>query len=426
MKRRRFLTGIMLAFTLILAINPAYAEEQIISQVEVQVKTTGFPGVNPLLSQRIQEAVSVVAAKALVGQEVGLTAQFQEDFRRSLAQVFASTITGFSLERLELIPGPVAVVEASFRPSGTRIREVSTDWILTAPMPDLVTAEIQHQVERSMASLSRIYQGVPVDSLSWSGAALKREAQELLPQIPGFTSSLEVKTSAQTELQVIISPAEPRIYEIQISPDSATLPPALLRQFSAQLRTELAMLNGLPVEYAKSQENELIQFLEQRLRATTPITRGGVSYKIRLGWAPVTRAAVTVDSLEYKLSFEGFVNFGVEVKPGMHLELGRYLSPVVRGIVGVELPATTLELRPLVGVGAEVFNGDLVLLYSVSEHSPQLRFEYELDRGQRVRLKRDWSQPDWELSYGVKTAEYLTTELVASSDSLWFRLVGSL
>ncbi|GEM_PF-6136244 len=397
-----------------------------IELVEVHAQITGVRS-QPVLGERVKRAVSEVAQKALIGRPIAEVEQFGSYYIESLQEVYKSTITGFTLEQLAIVPGRICLVQAVLRPAGPEIRQVQVESLLTdEAIPDWVRKNLDAELTESIPRLKMVYNGVPLDSLSWAGPALISEAEALLPEIPGFSFNLAVAPDKQTNLTVRIVPETPRIYEIKLNTRSHTLPPVLLRQLNSTIRVTVASLKGMPVAYANQELSSIEERLSNLLSESDQARQVGLNYQVRLSPAPVTVADVQVESKKYKLLWEGAVNFGNPARPELRLEAGRYLSPTTRLLADVEVPVTSLKFDPGLGLGVHVFRGDLVFVYSLSTQKPELRFEYELDRDQRIRLKRDWQDGDWELAYGLRQTSYLTMEIVGNTSGVWVRLVGSL
>lgn len=401
-------------------------ETEKIELVEVHVQIIGAPD-QPVLAARVNRAVSEVAQRALVGRPIAEVVQFAGYYLESLREVYNSTITGYTLEQLDIVPGRTCLVQAVLRPVGLEIRQVEVGWVFTdETLPGWVRADFAARLSELIPQLKQLYAGVPLASLSWAGQALSTEAKAMLPQIPGFSYNLTAAADRRTKLTIMISPEAPRIYEIKLNTYSHTLPPVLLRTLRSSIRAALADLPGLPVAYANQELGGLEERLSNRLTESESARQAGLSYQVRLSPAPVTVVDVTVESEKYKLRWEGEVNFGHPARPALHLEAGRFLNSSTRVLADLQIPVSSLSPNPGLGLGVHVLNGDLALVYSLAVQKPELRFEYELDRDHRVRLKRDWHTAQWELAYGLRQTDYLTMEVVGNSSGVWVRLVGSL
>ncbi|MBO8126124.1 MAG: hypothetical protein H0Z38_02690 [Firmicutes bacterium] len=400
------------------------SSSETIEKIEVNVVIVG--NVHPILKQRVERAVRAVAEKALLGRSVQEVHRFLKEFIDSLSQVYVGTITGFELERLDLLPGRVSLVEARFRVSEKVVERVTTSWELSEKVPDWIVERITQGLEKSLRRMSRVWEGLPLEAYSWAGKAISQSAEEMLPVIAGFRLRLSPEVGPTTHLRVRVEPLEPRVYRIELESSSSTLPPVILRQLTQTLRREVNFLSGLPVDYVRHNQAELENYLRTQLNRTEALYKLRAVSSVHLDVGAVTKAQVAVESKNYKLLWEGRINFGVEADPTLRLELGRYLSPVTRLIVGAEIPVSTLSFLPAVGAGVEWLGGDFVFLYPLSTGKPKLRYEHQIDSITRLRLERDWSEDYFELAYGIKNTPYLTTEIVGNNSGIWFRLVGSL
>ena len=401
-------------------------EDTIIEGVEVQTRIVGFPLPPPLFEERINRAVKLVATTALVGRNIDEVTTFHQEFTASLTEVLNAAVTGYQLEHLELAPGRVSLLEAIFKPQGKRIELVEASWSLGENQPDWVMQKLDEQLNPVLLQLDQVYQGVPLDAFSWAGAALLEQAKQKLPLVPGFQLTLQVEPAQETKLVVLAIPQEPRVYSIEVDSISRSLSPAVQRQFHSQLRREVNLIKGVPVQFVKSELDYVQRLLEQRLTATVPVKDAGLSYRVALRLAAATKAQIQIESSVYQLFLEGIVNFGSELQPGLCLEAGRYVTPGAWAVGVLDIPATNLNFEPQIGLGTKVFQGDLILLYSLREQAPELRFDYQLSHDQRLRFRRTWAGAPWELAYGIKNADYLTTEIVGSPTGIWLRLVGNL
>lgn len=152
-------------------------------------------GVPPLVQQRMETSVRVIAEQLLLGRPVADVAADSGTQAEVIRQVFDKVLVGYTVRGVDIEPGENVRVTAHLLPWSDVIRTIEVDTAVEG-MPPAVEELVRQDLADVDGVFSDALYGLPVAATDWTNGVLKHHLNDFLAEhLPEFRGDFEVDTT---------------------------------------------------------------------------------------------------------------------------------------------------------------------------------------------------------------------------------------
>ncbi len=278
-------------------------------------------------------------------------------------------------------------------------------------------------------NLHEIINGASVDASDWADGVLRKIVrQQVEAALPEFKAAVDlVNEDGKAKVQVIIYPVGQLVRNVSYQMGSEAIPNILLINLKTKYAALCDKLRGLPVEYVKRNQQELIDILLQKLRQEPEIIRYQLQPQVHLTADVDSEVNIAIASDKYKIWFEGYGDIGRDddnLSGKAHF--GKFISPQEEVFGEVELVLDDVDWN--FGAGYTRYWGKSAWTYTkrMPDNDNNYRLEYNLSP--KWRMRAEHYSDDNRNEYGVRYRihEFLSAEYVYGGDEFYLRIIGNL
>lgn len=403
-----------------------------VSQVEVHLTSSGaaMPG---LVQKRIAASIQTVGNHVLLDHDDDDIAAQKDGYIRIVNDVVNRVLIGYTVDSIDLRPGPVTAMDVHIRPWGDTIETVRVDVNCDA-LPELAQQMVRKDIAGSEERVRTMVVGLPVDALDWANGAVQSVLEsEFEAMLPEFYPHFVITAGKETDVQIYLLPKLPVVRNATVSIEAENLPKVIFLSTRKNLETRYAGLDGLPVSFVRRHENDLCRDVQEMLAQQWVID------KYKLNVTPTVKIGENLDI--HLLSQTDFYDIGA----GAYIDVGRDddeghgRDTVIRGHLGRKIGKhhevfSAVEFMP----GAVDWNFIPGYFYKWGNHA-RLGYDYETDDNSNhlwfyqdwgtrwgLRLDRDLTHENTEVGVSYRYDDYLGFEYVVSDHDHWLRVIGYL
>jgi len=282
-----------------------------------------------------EAAVKVFGMKDWLAEaaERSLTAVYEhmppsgsDESKASLLRVVTNRLlTGYAVEDLRVENDEVFVY--------LRRQSEAPEWSVTLNAPNLtapVDAWFRADTEGLSKELADLMSGVPLESLAWGDAELKRVADEACSAcLPGWRVSLMVRIVGENSmaLETSFTPEQPLVLAVTPRISSTSIPAMLHSGLRYDLTKGYAPVIGLPVAWLVRHEDDFAAMNKEILKDEYLVDRAKATPEIEVKTGSVSEVDIELESARYAAWVWMAVYAGAEDKyPEVGLHFGRRAS----------------------------------------------------------------------------------------------------
>ena len=427
MGRLRNLMACLLAALCALALQP---QAEAAGRVEaVAAHVTASEGLPPLVQQRMERSVQVIAEQLLLGMPVDSSAADAAAQSEVIRQVFDKVLVGYTVRGVSLQLGDTADVTVELMPWSDQIRTISVETSVEGMPP-----EVEHLVRQDLADVGSVFSdalyGLPVAAADWTNGVLKHHLETYLAShLPEFRGDFEIDTEgscAKVRLPVVRT--------ADLSMRSDTIPNLTLLNHRELMQEQVDMLVGVPVAFVARHQHDFEQLFAERLDAQRDFQ--ALRMKTVVTIAPQERMAVMSrsDSSRYRARLTGWVDMGrKESKYEREMDSLRFRLHAGRMMTARDELFAQLDFMPQkVDWGWEMGYSHRIGMGT----TPMLR--YDMREKRFVLGAMQALAPRWQLRYEYRFTDhlgeagllyqihdFLGVEYVLDKTQGWLRLIGN-
>ncbi|NLW47523.1 MAG: hypothetical protein GXY86_09345 [Firmicutes bacterium] len=413
-----FKISAIIFLTIIFAVVGQFAvlaeETEKVESVEVQlnVGTSIYDG----LRERMEFSIGRTAEKILLSRPVSILKLNRSSVETAIFNVFSKVLIGFDLDRVDLFPGKHSKVIVQLNPSAPYVGEINVNFEIEGVSPEIyeLSQDITELLERE---LSRIFIGLPVDSISWSEGIINQVVHYLVEkEFPGYDCRFTLDPGIKTEFLITLKPVSQVIKGVKVNHYSSTIPVWFVKQKAKVYQEHFDIIKGLPVEFLKHYQARLEKYLTEYINGLPEMNRARFKVDLGIQADETTRIRVVTDSEVLRTKLEARYLISNEDDFGYYqLYLGyqtenfeiytRYCPedyPGGRLMAGYRWPlSTTLTAA---------------LEYEFDNYYKTLWLHNQFDRGDYFDLRIGIDGSPNEAVIGIALNDHLNLELVAYED----------
>lgn len=428
---RKGICGIIVLLLVWQTAAVALAAGQTVQNITVEISCE-----HPLpqrVSDRIAASALTVGTQLLTGRPVTEVKWHAAEFEQVYIEILDRVLLGYSVQKVAIAPGTVTHVRISVQSWGDVVRDVTVE---TDPVG--VSAEAAELLRSRLAAIEpdlvRVIDGLPVDSLGWSGSVIHNTIQDLVQQkLPEFRSVAQVLPGEQTRIRIILIPQGPLVEETALAIRSRTMPNILLWDIRADIEDMVQAMRGLPVAFVAREKAWFRQQIQDKANAHTHTRDYSLRYNTSIVPDSVTNVILEAESRKYRITAEGRLSLGqLENNAAGNVHAGKYISEYDEVFGEITLTTGNMTWDFITGWGRK-FGSQTVagIKYDIKAHQPIYWLEQDMGPHWTIKLDRgpdknndNRDQNQWALRY--KLHDLLSLEYVANRHDNFLRLIGHL
>ncbi|HBQ30631.1 MAG TPA: acylphosphatase, partial [Mitsuokella multacida] len=167
-------------FALLCAFALPQPQAEAAGRVEaVAAHVTASEGLPPLVQQRMERSVQVIAEQLLLGMPADSSAADAAAQSEVIRQVFDKVLVGYTVRGVSLRLGDTADVTVELMPWSDQIRTISVETSVEGMPP-----EVERLVRQDLADVGSVFSdalyGLPVAAADWTNGVLKHHLETYL------------------------------------------------------------------------------------------------------------------------------------------------------------------------------------------------------------------------------------------------------
>ncbi len=299
-----------LAAMLLFLLLPLTAEAG--SRVEsVNARVTAAVGLPPLVQQRMETSVRVIAEQLLLGMSADASSEEQQQKSEVIRQVFDKVLVGYTVCQVDVTLGSNADVTVRLIPWSDQIQNIEVETSVEG-MPPVVEAMVRQDLANVGTVFSDALYGLPVAAADWTNGVLKHHLDDYLAaHLPEFRGDFEVETDGdRAKVSLSVYPRLPVVRTTDLSMRSDTIPNFALLNHRKLMQQQVDMLVGVPVAFVARHQHDFEQMfaktidVQQDFRALRMTTSVTITPQERM--AVMSRS----NSDRYRIRLLGWVDMG--------------------------------------------------------------------------------------------------------------------
>lgn len=423
-------------FALLCAFALPQPQAEAAGRVEaVAAHVTASEGLPPLVQQRMERSVQVIAEQLLLGMPADSSAADAAAQSEVIRQVFDKVLVGYTVRDVSLQLGDTAEVTVELSPWADQIRTISVETHVEGMPP-----EVERLVREDLADVSAVFSdalyGLPVAATDWTNGVLKHHLEAYLAEhLPEFRGDFEVETDGSAaEVSLTVYPRLPVVRTADLSMRSSTIPNLTLLNHRELMQEQADMLVGVPVAFVARHQHDFEHLFSERLDAQRDFR--ALRMKTAVTIAPQERMTVMSrsDSSRYRARLTGWVDMGRKERKyerevdslRMRLHAGCMMTARDELFAQVDFMPQKVDWGWAMGYNHRIGMGT----------RPEIR--YDMREKRFVFGARQALAPRWQLRYEYRFTDhlgeagllyqvhdFLGVEYVLDKTQGWLRLIGN-
>mgnify|MGYP000285481857 FL=1 len=256
-------------FALLCAFALPQPQAEATGRVEaVAAHVTASEGLPPLVQQRMERSVQVIAEQLLLGMPADSSDADAAAQSEVIRQVFDKVLVGYTVRGVSLRLGDTADVTVELMPWSDQIRTISVETSVEGMPP-----EVERLVRQDLADVGSVFSdalyGLPVAAADWTNGVLKHHLETYLAShLPEFRGDFEIDTEGScAKVRLTVYPRLPVVRTADLSMRSDTIPNLTLLNHRELMQEQVDMLVGVPVAFVARHQHDFEQLFAERLDA---------------------------------------------------------------------------------------------------------------------------------------------------------------
>ena len=405
-------------FALLCAFALPQPQAEAAGRVEaVAAHVTASEGLPPLVQQRMERSVQVIAEQLLLGMSLDSSDADAAAQSEVIRQVFDKVLVGYTVRGVSLRLGDTADVSVEGMPP-----------------------EVERLVRQDLADVGSVFSdalyGLPVAAADWTNGVLKHHLETYLAShLPEFRGDFEIDTEGScANVRLTVYPRLPVIRTADLSMRSDTIPNLTLLNHRELMQEQVDMLVGVPVAFVARHQHDFEQLFSERLDAQRDFR--ALRMKTAVTIAPQERMTVMSrsDSSRYRARLTGWVDMGRKERKyerevdslRMRLHTGCMMTARDELFAQVDFMPQKVDWGWAMGYNHRIGMGT----------RPEIR--YDMREKRFVFGARQALAPRWQLRYEYRFTDhlgeagllyqvhdFLGVEYVLDKTQGWLRLIGN-
>lgn len=405
-----------------------------VTHVAVRVSSLG-EAIPPLVEKRISASIETIGNHVFLGADDGDVRSRHDEYTRMVYDIIDRVLIGYTVEHIELVPGPETTLAVQIRPWGDTIRRVHVRFDYGS-LPALGQEMANTDLTGAASFIENLLTGLPVDALDWANGTVKSVMEsELETELPEFYPHIVITPGADTTVEVYFLPKLPVVRNVNVRVDAENLPKVIFLSTRKHMEDRYAGLNGLPVAFVRRHQKDVERDLQQHLNEQWVIKK----YKLRV--LPSLSVAENMDinlksetdfydvrALAYiDVSRDGDAHHDKEDNTVLRAHVGRKIGKHHELYTDVEFMPASVDWNFIPGYGYQPRKGTwLGYDFESQDDSHHIWLRQQLGGRWSFRFDKDLTNHDEEAGLLYRLHEYVGLEYIISGHDTWLRVIGYL
>ena len=425
------LVAFLLAGMMLIAAGPVAAAERV---VQVTAATTARSNLPPLVAERMNHSVSAIAGQLLEGKELTAVRAQRETYENLIHEVFDKVLVGYTVSRVQLIPGVQTAVQVELLPWSETIQTVQVESAVEGMPP-----RIEKMVRADLTGVESVFQdaltGLPTAAADWTNGILKQHLNAYLAEhLPEFRADFDLVPEPVTKVRLTVYPRLPVVRTVDLSMRSDTVLNSALVTHRELMQNQVNDIVGVPVGFVERHKEELAVQFAQGLDSRHDFRLLKMHTKVEIDPAERCHVMSRSNTTRYKVRLNGWLDLGrgkgrrddTDSNMIFRLHAGQMVSPLDEFFAQVELCPADMQWGYQLGYRRDLRGGRF------------LGMRYDLRRDRMVYDAMQKLGPRWFLRYEYRLADhmgegalryrlhdFLSVEYVLDNEQNWLRLIGN-
>ena len=221
-----------------------------VSQVTVELTATAGT-IPPLVEKRIAASIQTVGNHVFLQQDDSDILRRQGEYNRQVYDIIDRVLIGYTVEHIQIVPGPETVLRVQIRPWGDTIRSVHVAFDFGS-LPALGQQLAGNDLAHAQAFIENLLVGLPVDALDWANGTVQAVMEaELETELPEFYPHIVITPGPEAQVQVFFLPKLPVVRNVNVNVEAENLPKLIFLSTRKHMEDRYAGLDGLPVAFVQ-------------------------------------------------------------------------------------------------------------------------------------------------------------------------------
>ncbi|WP_231391303.1 hypothetical protein [Megasphaera vaginalis (ex Srinivasan et al. 2021)] len=430
---KRHILRCVFLFLVMLFSGAGLAAATAVTAVDVRLSSTG-EAIPPLVEKRIAASIQTIGRHVFVGQDDGVIADQQEQYRRTVNDIVNRVLIGYTVEDIRIAPGRETVLEVQIRPWGETIHAVHTNFDFGS-LPAMGRELALRDLQGADTFIEQLLIGLPVDALDWAGGAAKSVLeQELETMLPEFYPRIIITPGEEATVAVYFLPKLPVVRNVYVDLEAENLPKIIFLNARQQTERRYGGLAGLPVAFVQRHAGDVQEDLRKTLASQWVIRK----YKLRVlptvEMGENMRIHLRSETDFYDIQAAAYIDVNRREGDGykgdentvLKAHFGRKLGVHHEFYGEVEFKPSALTWNFIPGYFYRSGSFRAGYQYETEDGSHHLWLRQELNRRFYGRYDHDLTHHDNEFALGYKIHDYIGLEYVVADHDQWLRVIGYL
>lgn len=416
----------MMLICLLFSSNIAKASEPVVEKITVSITGDQAPPVR--IMKRMSASVGTVGEQMLVGRTVGDVEGGKTSYEKLIQEIFDRVLVGYSVEKVQIVPGVATAIQIGIVPWGEVVREVSLEVDFGNLSP-----ELRGLVEKDMGNLeekvNEVLVGLPIDAVDWAGGVSKIVIREaLVSALPEFNANFDIIPGPHTVMKLSLAPLGPTVQDVHIALRSQTIPNVFLFAVRPTVEQSARSLVGLPVAFIERHRTYFTTKLEKTAMQHSIATSYGLRIIPSINPGVDTEITLDAETDRYKVSLEGYMDMGRPAEnTSFRFHAGKFIGKQDEAFLEVDFIPSSVSWDFTTGWGHTLSKGTRAgIKYNLSDQYSTLWLQHDINRNLSLRLERVPTYGKNEFGIRYKLHDFLSAEYVVTKEEQWLRIVSHL
>lgn len=406
----------------------AYASGNSVDSIGVDVKfTDGQP--SPRVIKRMEASIDTVGQHILLGKSLSEIEIYRQSYEKLIQEVFDRVLVGYTVDKVNIIPGEKTMITVSLTPWGEVVRHVALDIKCSG-----ISTEAAGYVKRELGDIEEqvdeVLLGLPVDTVDWAGTVTKGIIREMIAdRLPEFQASFDIVPGSETIVRLTLIPIGPTIQNVDVSLRSGTIPNILLLEAKPKILEKARILQGLPVAFVERHKAVLLEKTEQLAAEQKVAQTYGLSIEAQLKTGVNSLVIVDAETKKYKVNLEGYLDMGrknSDQDTSAKLHAGKYIGKNDEVFMEVNFTPSNVKWEFIPGISHQLSETTFAgYKHNTSGGADILFLNHNITKDWSLRIERDLND-EHEIGLRYKLHEFLSAEYIYTPNESYIRMVGSL
>lgn len=388
----------------------------------------------PLVQKRIAASIQTVGNHVFLHHDDADIRSGTEAYTYAVTDIINRVLIGYTVETIQITPGPDTVLNVQIRPWGETIRSVrlAVDY---GALPEMGRRMADADLKGAQPIVENLLVGLPVDALDWANGAVKSvmesELQELLPE---FYPHIVIEPGKDASVNIYLLPKLPVVRNVDIDVDAENLPKIIFLSTRKHMEQRYAGLEGLPVSFVRRHEQDIQADLQKNLADQWVIKEYKLHVQPTLSIGENTEIHLLSQTDFYDIQAGAYMDVGRD--KGKHdsnddtvikAHLGRKVGSHHEFYSEVEFMPGSVKWNVIPGYfyrwGKYTQMG---YQYETTDNSNHLWLRQYWGKRWMLRFDRDLTNQDDEVGLTYRIHEYVGLEYIVSDHDQWLRIIGYL